>query len=279
MGKFAGLYDILCSEGLITKKDVVKLEPASWQNLGLVHGADFLFRLRHGLLDRTAERRMGLPWTRAIVKRSRVATQGTILAGRLALEDGLAANLAGGMHHGYPDHSEGFCVLNDVAVAVRTLQRENRVRRVLIVDLDVHQGNGNAAIFEGDDTVFTFSMHGARNYPFRKERSDLDVALDDGTSDSGYLGELEACLDDVIDRACPDLIFYLAGVDPVSGDRFGKLALTRDGLGARDQLVLEAARTNGIPLAIVLSGGYAASDMETADLHAIVHRVAAGVGE
>lgn len=279
MGKFAGLYDILCSEGLITKKDVVKPEPASWQNLGLVHGADFLFRLRHGLLDRTAERRMGLPWTRAIVKRSRVATQGTVLAGRLALEDGLAANLAGGMHHGYPDHSEGFCVLNDVAVAVRTLQRENRVRRVLIVDLDVHQGNGNAAIFEGDDTVFTFSMHGARNYPFRKERSDLDVALDDGTSDSGYLGELEACLDDVIDRACPDLIFYLAGVDPVSGDRFGKLALTRDGLGARDQLVLEAARTNGIPLAIVLSGGYAASDMETADLHAIVHRVAAGVGE
>ena len=275
MGKFAGLREISQREGLIEDADVVAPEPALWQDLGLVHGADFLFRLRHGLLDRKAERRMGLPWTRAIVRRSRLATQGTILAGRLALQDGLAANLAGGMHHGYLDHSEGFCVLNDVAVAVRALQRDHSVRRVLLVDLDVHQGNGNAAIFEGDPSVFTFSMHGARNYPFKKERSDLDVGLEDGTGDHNYLGQLTAHLKVAIDRARPDLIFYLAGIDPVEGDRFGKLSLTRLGLIERERAVLEAATGRGIPTAIVLSGGYASSDTETANLHAVVHRVAA----
>ena len=278
MGKFVGLYEILQREGLISDADVVVPETASWQDLGLVHGADFLFRLRHGLLDRKAERRMGLPWTRAIVRRSRLATQGTILAGQHALKDGLAANLAGGMHHGYPDHGEGFCVLNDVAVAVRTLQKNGDVQRVLLVDLDVHQGNGNAAIFENDATVFTFSMHGARNYPFKKECSNLDVALADGTGDTGYLALLTTHLEAAVDRARPDLIFYLAGVDPVEGDRFGKLSLTPAGLEERDRVVLEMATLRGIPMAIVLSGGYASSDIETASLHAVVHRVAAEMG-
>ncbi len=275
MGKFASLLRVLRSEALITDKDIVTPEPASWQDLGLVHGADFLFRLRHGLMNRKVVRRMGLPWTRAIVRRSRLATKGTTLAGRLALEDGLAANLAGGMHHGYPEHSEGFCVLNDVAVAVRTLQRDRAVQRVLLVDLDVHQGNGNAAIFQDDPAVFTFSMHGARNYPFKKERSDLDVELDDGADDVTYLMRLEDALETAVDASRPDLLFYLAGVDPVEGDRFGRLALTREGLADRDRFVLETAKQRGIPMAIVLSGGYAASDSATADLHAIVHRVAA----
>lgn len=277
MGKFAGLHRVLLSEGLIAETDVEMPEQASWEDLGLVHGADFLFSLRHGLLDRNAERRMGLPWTREIVRRSRLATQGTVLAAQYAAKDGMAANLAGGMHHGFPDHSEGFCLLNDVAVAVRILQRDGVARRAILIDLDVHQGNGCAAIFEGDSEVFTFSMHGASNYPFKKEMSDLDVPLDDGTTDQTYLDMLYRHLEAVIDEARPDLAFYLAGVDPVAGDRFGRLALTRGGLAQRDSFVLEMAMRRGIPVAIVLSGGYAATDEKTADLHAVVHRVAAGL--
>jgi acetoin utilization deacetylase AcuC-like enzyme len=277
MGKFVALHRILLDEGLIRMQDVVAPSETSWDDLALVHTVRYLDSLRLGTMDRLAERRMGLPRTDAIVRRSRLATQGTFEAGRMALQDGVAANLAGGMHHGFPDHGEGFCVLNDVAVSIRMLQRDGDVARVLVVDLDVHQGNGVAAVFEGDDSVFTFSMHGEKNYPFKKERSSRDVALPDGVDNWAYLDVLQSHLMDVIDEAKPDLVYYLAGVDPVAGDRFGRLALTRDGLAARDRYVLETMRLKGLPVALVLSGGYAKSDEETADLHAEVHRVAKGV--
>jgi acetoin utilization deacetylase AcuC-like enzyme len=275
MGKFPALHNILLSEGLITELDVVTPEEASWEDLHLVHDTEYLRDLREGSLDRKAERRMGLPWSAPLVRRSRLATQGTIQAMRMALEDGISANLAGGMHHGYPGFGEGFCVLNDVAVAIRCLQRDKMVNRVLLIDLDVHQGNGNAAVFENDESVFTFSMHGEKNFPFRKEQSDLDVPLPDGTGDDAYLSELEGHLDSVYASSKPDIVIYLAGVDVVSGDRFGRLEMTPDGLAVRDWTVLHSANHRAIPICVVLSGGYAKSDEQTADLHAVVHREAA----
>lgn len=277
MGKFQVLHDILLEEELIREQDVVVPCEVAWDDLKVVHTERYLDSLRLGTMDRKAERRMGLPRTDAIVRRSRLATQGTFEAGRMALQDGVAANLAGGMHHGFPDHGEGFCVLNDVGVAIRMLQRDGDVKRVLVVDLDVHQGNGMAAVFEDDDSVYTFSMHGEKNYPFKKERSSRDVALPDGMDDWAYMDVLQDHLTDVIEAARPDLVYYLAGVDPVVGDRFGRLALTQEGLAARDRYVLEAMRLKGVPVALVLSGGYAESDEKTADLHAEVHRVARGV--
>jgi acetoin utilization deacetylase AcuC-like enzyme len=277
MGKFAALHRILLDEGLIREQDVMAPCEVLWEDLGLVHTGRYLDSLRLGTMDRLAERRMGLPRTDGIVRRSRLATQGTFEAGRMALQDGVAANLAGGMHHGFPDHGEGFCVLNDVAVAIRMLQRDGDVRRVLVVDLDVHQGNGVAAVFEEDDSVYTFSMHGEKNYPFKKETSSRDVALPDGMDNWAYMDVLQAHLVDVIDDAKPDLVYYLAGVDPVVGDRFGRLELTQDGLAARDRYVLETMRSKGLAVGLVLSGGYAESDEMTADLHAEVHRVAKDV--
>jgi acetoin utilization deacetylase AcuC-like enzyme len=201
--------------------------------------------------------------------------QGTLEAARAALEDGMAGNLAGGTHHAFADHGEGFCVLNDVAVAIRVLQREGRTARALVVDLDVHQGNGTAAIFEGDPGVFTFSMHGERNYPTRKMRSSLDVGLGDGMADDEYLGLLERHVSEILRHFTPDIVFYLAGVDPARGDRYGRLALSDEGLRRRDRLVLEACLGRGLPVVITLAGGYAATPERTAELHAIVFREAA----
>jgi acetoin utilization deacetylase AcuC-like enzyme len=203
--------------------------------------------------------------------------QGSLNAARMALQDGIAANLAGGTHHAFPDHGEGYCVLNDVAIAIRALLRDGDIRRALVVDLDVHQGNGTAAIFERDPRVFTFSMHGERNYPWHKMTSSLDVGLPDRMEDEAYLTQLEQHLPEVITTARPDLAFYLAGVDTAAGDRFGRLSLTREGLHRRDRMALEALRKAGIPVALVMSGGYAKSPDLTADLHAIAHREAARI--
>ena len=274
MGKFTALFEILRSEGLLRPGDVVEPGQASWEKLALVHTPRYLDALRTGTLGRAAERRLGLPWSPALVRRSRLAVRGTLNAAWMALEDGIAANLAGGTHHAFPDHGEGFCVLNDVAVAVRVLRRSGWLGQALLIDLDVHQGNANAVIFAGDPETFTFSIHGSTNYPFPKEISSLDVALADGTSDAQYLARLEETLPAAFDAARPDLVFYLAGVDVLEDDRFGRLALTRDGLAARDRFVLECARDRGVPLTLVLSGGYAKTSRGTADLHATAHRVA-----
>jgi acetoin utilization deacetylase AcuC-like enzyme len=277
MGKFPALHQILLREGLLRNEDVTAPALADWDVLRLVHGQRYLEELAAGGLGRKAERRMGLPWSEALVTRSRLAVGGTVLAARMALEDGIAANLAGGTHHAYPDHGEGFCVLNDVAVAICLLRAEGRLQRALVVDLDVHQGNGTAAVFADDEETFTLSFHGARNYPFEKEASSLDVALDDETRDDDYLAQLQVHLPPVLLQSRPDLIVYLAGVDPLAGDRYGRLSLSRDGLHRRDRMVLRAAHEMGVPLLLVMSGGYAPSPEATAELHAIAHREAADV--
>ena len=210
--------------------------------------AAYVDAVANGTLPREAQRRIGFPWSPQMVERSRRSVGATIAASRAALEDGVAANLAGGTHHGFADRGEGFCVFNDVAVAARVLQRDRQARRIAIVDLDVHQGNGTAAIFAGDETVFTFSMHGEKNFPFRKEISDLDVALADGTGDDDYLALLRSHLDQVLNRHQPDFVFYLAGADPYEGDRLGRLKLTIEGLRTRDEIVFDTCRRAGLPV-------------------------------
>ncbi|PSQ96892.1 MAG: histone deacetylase [Bacteroidetes bacterium SW_9_63_38] len=277
MAKFPALHRRLLDEGIITSRDVVAPRQADWADLRRVHTAEYLSNLAEGSLSDHAERRMGLPWSKRLVYRSRLAVQGTINAAFMALTDGVAANLAGGTHHAFPDRGEGFCVLNDVAVAIRVLQSSCWARRILIVDLDVHQGNANAAFFAGDDSVFTFSMHGAKNYPFEKPSSSLNVPLDDNIGDDVYLDTLKAYLPDTLDAVAPDLVFYLGGIDVAADDRFGRIALSRDGLHARDRYVLEQLDQRDLPVALLLSGGYAETPTLTADLHAILHREAARV--
>lgn len=277
MGKFPALHQRLLDEGLLQSQDVLPPRPADWSDLLRVHTARYLRALSSGTLSASAERRMGLPWSERLVHRSRLAVQGTINAALMALEDGIAANLAGGTHHAFPDHGEGFCVLNDVAVAIRLLMRSCWIRRALVIDLDVHQGNGTAAIFADTDAVYTFSMHGRKNYPFQKPPSSLDVPLPDDTGDDRYLDVLDQHLPTALRLAAPDLVFYLAGIDVVAGDRFGRLALTRDGLYARDRHVLAAVRDAGHPVVLLLSGGYAETPEATAALHATSHRAARDV--
>ena len=275
MRKFALLRDILLREGLVSPGDVVAPPEAPWDLLALAHARPYLDSLRDGTMDASAVRRLGLPWSPALVRRSRRATMGTLLAARHALEDGIAANLAGGTHHACQGHGEGYCVINDVVVATRAIRAEGGPRRVAVIDLDVHHGNGTAELLAGDPEAFTFSMHGANNFPLRKPPSSLDVPLPDGTGDDEYLRALAEHLPAALDRAGAELAFYLAGVDVVAGDRFGRLALTRDGLRARDRTVLAALGERRIPTVLLLSGGYAATPELTADLHAEAHRAAA----
>jgi acetoin utilization deacetylase AcuC-like enzyme len=259
-------------------EDIIEPELVPWADLRLVHTSRYLGALSGGTLGEAAERRMGLPWSEALVIRSRVAVQGTINAANFALDDGIGANLAGGTHHAFADHGEGFCVLNDVAVAIRVLQRAGRLRRALVIDLDVHQGNGTASIFATDARVVTFSMHGAKNFPIRKETSTVDVPLPDGIDDDAYMRALEKHLGRVIDEARPDLVFYVQGVDVLADDKFGRLALTMDGLRRRDRFVLETLSARELPMVLCLGGGYAPTPRQTAERHAIMHREAAALG-
>jgi acetoin utilization deacetylase AcuC-like enzyme len=247
--------------------------------LELVHTDEYLAKLEASTLSPAEQRKLGLPWSEALWQRSRLAAAGTVTAARAALAQGMSANLAGGTHHAFADHGEGFCVLNDVAIAIRQLQAERAIARAAIIDLDVHQGNGTAAIFEAEDAVFTFSMHGERNYPLAKMRSNLDVPLADGTQDAEYLDALRRHLPQVLERANPDLVFYLAGVDVAAGDRYGKLALTEEGIRLRERCVIDAVRGRGLPLAIVLAGGYAPTRERTAELHMHVFRECASSSE
>jgi acetoin utilization deacetylase AcuC-like enzyme len=275
MAKYPLVRERLRDAGLLAAHDELTPEEASFEDLARVHTADYLARLAGDGLTPAEVRALGVPWTPRLLRRSRLAVQGTLLAARAALADGLAGNLAGGTHHAFADHGEGFCVLNDVAVAIRRLQAEGAVRQALVVDLDVHQGNGTAAIFEGDETVRTFSMHGERNYPARKMRSTFDVGLPDGTGDGEYLAALDDHLPRLTQGFAPDIVFYLAGVDVAAGDRYGRFALTDDGLRARERRVLGWARGLGLPMVVTLAGGYAATPERTAALHAMVFEEAA----
>lgn len=251
---------------------------ATWADLALVHTAEYLDKLRHDTLTAQDIVTMELPWNPALTDLFRLMTGGTIAASRLALEDGTAAHLGGGLHHAFANHGEGFCPFNDVAVAVRVLQRDTAVRRAAIVDLDVHHGNGTAMIFERDDSVFTFSMHQQHNYPLFKPRGDLDLGLRDGAADAEYLELLDGALPRVMTgfgAAPPDLVVYLAGADPFGGDRLGGLAMTKCGLLERDRMVIAAARAVGVPLVVVLAGGYAADVGDTVEIHAATIRALA----
>jgi acetoin utilization deacetylase AcuC-like enzyme len=274
MSKYPLLKAQLLREGLISPADLVEPEVLDIATLERVHTRDYLNKLGSAGLSAAETRRLGIPWSDALWRRSRLASAGTLLAARAALDEGMAANLAGGTHHAFADHGEGFCVINDVAVAVTQLRAEGAIAKAAIVDLDVHQGNGTAAIFESEADVYTFSMHGERNYPSVKMRSNLDVPLRDGTGDDEYLGKLEQHLPGVIERSQADLVFYVAGVDVAAGDRYGRLALTEEGIRRRDRLVIETVRRHGVPLAIVLAGGYAPTRARTAELHAHVFREA-----
>ena len=284
MRKYELLHDILAAEGLVGPWNLHEPEECPWETLALAHDLEYLAKLRDGTLTRDEQRRIGMEWSPRLVRRARLAVQGTIDAARAAHRSRtrLAANLAGGTHHAMRDAGEGYCTLNDVAVAARVMQRDFGMR-ALVVDLDVHHGNGTAAIFAGVDGVYTFSMHGERNFPLRKPPSSLDVPLPDGMGDEAYLAALASHLPRAVEEARADIAFYLAGVDVAQGDRFGRLALSEAGIAARDRMVLEQVWKRGIATCLVLSGGYAlgadgkTSSQRTAELHAITHRVAHAV--
>ena len=243
-----------------------------------VHDRAYVGRVLAGTLSDAEVRRIGFPWSRALVERSLRSTGAAVDAAAAALEDGVAASLAGGTHHAGRDWGEGYCVFNDTAVAAREMQARGLVRRVVILDCDVHQGNGTAEIFADDDSVFTMSIHGARNFPLRKHPGSLDVPLEDGTGDDEYLAALEPAVAESFARGRPDLVLCIAGADPYAGDRLGRLAVTKAGLAERDRLVLAAARRAGTPVAIVLGGGYCADLDAIVDIHATTMLLAAGTG-
>jgi acetoin utilization deacetylase AcuC-like enzyme len=266
MAKYRLLREQLIERRVLAPDDLKVPEPAPWDDLRLVHDADYVDRVAGGTLPAEMQRRIGFPWSPEMVERSRRSVGATIAAARDVAGPAyaIAANLAGGTHHSFGDRGEGYCVFNDVAVAARVLQRDGLIRRAVVVDCDVHQGNGTASIFRGDSSVFTMSLHGAHNFPFKKEVSDLDVTFADGAGDDEYLTRLDAHLPEVLDAHQPDLVFYLAGADPYEGDRLGRLKLTFDGLQARDRMVFSACRQRDLPIAVTMSGGYCP------DVHAIV---------
>lgn len=276
MAKFGRLYRHLLAESVAVEAQFhAPVGPVSRHRLGLVHDPAYIDAFCDGTLEPRAVRRIGLPWSEALVHRTRIAVAGTVLTARLALAHGLACNTAGGTHHAFSGFGAGYCIFNDLAVAARLLRREGRVRRVLIVDLDVHQGDGTAAIFASDPTVQTFSMHCEANFPMRKQHSDHDVALPAGTGDRAYLTHLSRALPRALDSARPDLVLYDAGVDPHANDRLGKLALTDAGLWRRDRMVLAVCARRGVPVACVIGGGYDRQNLdELTRRHALLHLAA-----
>ncbi|MBD2186361.1 histone deacetylase [Planktothrix sp. FACHB-1355] len=274
MRKFRQLYELLLTDRVAQPEQfhTPKRPPPEW--IELVHTPDYIQAYCEGTLDAKAIRRIGLPWSPALVNRTCVAVGGTILTAELALTRGLACNTAGGTHHAFPNYGSGFCIFNDLAIAARLLQKMELVRQVLIVDLDVHQGDGTAFIFQNDKSVFTFSMHCEVNFPGTKQKSDLDVSLPVGMEDDAYLQTLAQYLPDLLSQVKPDIVLYDAGVDPHAGDRLGKLCLTDTGLFRREMQVLSTCVAAGYPVACVIGGGYA-DDLNTLVYrHSLVHRAA-----
>ncbi len=274
MKKFSGLHDYLLNRQIFNANQIIEPSMADFSNLCSVHTKRYSEGVWNGDLSKKEIRRMGLPWSKGLAIRSRLAVQGTINAGIMALQDGISGNIAGGTHHAMPDYGEGFCVYNDVAVAIKVLKHAKWVKKVLVIDCDVHQGNGTAKIFEDDADVFTFSIHGEKNYPFVKPPSTLDIGLPDGTGDGDYLKILDDALDKIFSSFTPDLVFYLAGIDPLKTDHFGRLSLSKMGLEERERMVIERVTQKEIPLVLLLSGGYAPSIRETVEAHAIMYKAA-----
>jgi acetoin utilization deacetylase AcuC-like enzyme len=275
MAKYEMLRHRVVAAGLNGEDPLSEPPAATDVEILRAHDRGYLARVVSGGLTPAEVRRIGFPWTEAMVERSRRSSGATLAACRAALERGAGVNLAGGTHHAFRDRGEGYCVFNDAAIAALAMQAEGLARRVVIVDCDVHQGNGTASIFATDPTVYTFSIHGANNFPFRKERSDLDIELPDGTGDAVYLAALERGLFHALSASQPDLAIYLAGADPHEGDRLGRLKLTKAGLEARDRLVLGHLRDAGIPVAVAMAGGYGRALEDTVDVHFATVRLAA----
>lgn len=277
MRKYSRLRERVIEAALVPPHDLREPDAATDAQLLRVHHPDYLHKVVTGTLTERELRRIGFPWSAGMVERSRRSVGGTIAACRAALTDGLAVNLAGGTHHAGYEHGEGFCVFNDTVVAARAMQDEGRVARVLIVDCDVHQGNGTAALCANDPSIYTFSIHAEKNYPFRKHPSDLDIGLADGAGDDDYLEALELGLLQALSVAHADLVIYLAGADPYAGDRLGRLALTKAGLLARDELIYAHSRSMGLPVATVMSGGYAPDIEDIVDIHVQTVKLVAGL--
>lgn len=268
MEKYSRLRQALLASGEFTADDFLLPHAATDEELARAHDPDYIRQVASGQLSEKAQKAIGFPWSLGMVERSRRSAGATIGACRTALLEGISANLAGGTHHAFRDRGEGFCVFNDAAVAARAMQAEGRADRVLVIDCDVHQGNGTANILAGDDSIFTFSIHGARNFPFAKEQSDLDIELPDDCADTAYLLRLEEGLDTAFDLARPDLVIYLAGADPYVDDRLGRLGLSIDGLAERDRRVFKRCQTHRTPVAIAMAGGYARNIDDTVAIHA-----------
>jgi acetoin utilization deacetylase AcuC-like enzyme len=279
MGKYRMVRDRLLAEGSIDRRMLIEPPPVADEDILLVHTPDYWNRCVNGELTSHEVRRIGFPWSEGLVRRSRAAVQGTIIAAKNALVDGVASNLAGGTHHAYPDHGEGYCVLNDIAIAARVLLRDLSAERIAVIDCDVHQGNGTAAIFEDDPRVFTFSIHGEKNFPAQKERSKLDVNLPSGVADEEYLAVLREHLTRILDNFEPDFVFYQAGVDPFEGDRLGKLNLTIQGLRRRDEFVISSCCEREIPIVTTMGGGYAKDINQTVEAHCNTVRAAVEIAE
>ena len=278
-GKSARLRERLLAGGDFAPADFVVAPAASDAQITRAHCARYLERVGAGTLSGAEQKAIGIPWSQALARRARASSGATLAAARQALASGWSANLAGGAHHAFRDRGEGYCVLNDAAIAARAMLAEAGLARIAIVDCDVHQGNGSAALFAGEPAVFTFSIHGARNFPFVKERSDLDIELADGTGDDEYLWHLERGLDETLERARPQLVFYLAGADPYEDDRLGRLSLTKRGLARRDQHVLATLAARAIPVALAMAGGYARDIDDSVDIHANTIRSARRIWE
>ncbi len=272
--KYRLVKERLLREGTIQEEEVIKPNPASNESVSRIHHREYIAKLENGTLSPLEILVLEVPFSLALRDSAWIAAGGTILAGELALERGLAVHLGGGFHHAFPDHGEGFCLINDVAVAIAELKARGSVRRAAVIDCDVHHGNGTAAIFAQDPDVFTFSVHQENNYPAQKPPSDLDIGLPDRAGDETYLAALQRHLPAVLDGHKPDLIFYLAGADPYQEDQLGGLELTMEGLRLRDRLVLEACRARGIPAAVTLAGGYARKLADTVEIHCNTVRVA-----
>ena len=278
MDKYRLVPERLLAEGILTPDVIVEPQPIAPGDILRVHTPAYVHAFINGTLERKAMLRLGLPWSQELVHRAFAVIGGTLGAARAALRDGIAANLAGGTHHAFADHGEGYCVFNDLVIVLRRLRADGCISRALIIDLDVHQGNGTAALCQTDPDTFTFSMHGENNYPAHKEQSSWDIALPDGTTDEQYLGLLEESLPVLLQQARPDLILYQAGVDVLRGDRFGKLALSMAGVGERDRFVCAFARRAGIPLVMTLGGGYARDINRIVTAHCQTVRAAKTIG-
>ncbi len=274
LAKYTLVRERLLAERVLEPAWITRSEPAPIEWLRAAHDPDYIARTLAGEWSDAEVRRLGLPWSEALVTRARAALYGTVMAARAALVHGVAGNLAGGTHHAFPDRGEAYCLFNDVSVAIALLREEGHAQRPFVLDLDVHQGNGTAAFHAHDPSVFTFSLHARHNYPLHKERSTLDVELDDGTSDADVLAALDAHVPAALEEHAPDIVFYQAGVDALHTDRLGKLRMTHEGLRERDRRVFAWLESRGLPVCVTLGGGYGRPIETTVEAHVNVWRAA-----